>query len=422
MDLADFSSFYKLDNETQDFIVKYGFNEIADRLENIPESLSDDYIINALSKLRKKEDSAQLLAAAAELRNNRFLLANYNFVCYYWLERSDVLMSGYKLPQFENAAEKSEYAGLFSLLAVLAAFECVEKTYRKLGLPDEIAQDTLQYTSGAIAEYASGNDGKLGINARKLHWYRFYIDGKLFRIGRLEYMIQDPLPYLPVVYRRKSDGKVIALCRNGWVVRKDGLIAFLEDQLSETVTVDLVQTEDTICGTPINPAGFVELDRRVTLKLDEYTPLWNMWDLVPGIHIPGGGGMKKALIEESLRKARDFFPKYFKRRVAGFSCFSWIFNPDFEAELPNSNLADFMREVYLFPFKSVGVEGLQFVFGKSAKEWSDFPADNSLRLAFHRIREAGKRLKAGGMFIDAASIDKFGSQPFRNDYAAFDEL
>ena len=147
-----------------------------------------------------------------------------------------------------------------------------------------------------------------------------------------------------------------------------------------------------------------------------------MWDLVPGIHIPGGGGMKRVLIEDSLRKARDFFPKYFKRRVAGFSCFTWIFNPDFEEELPNSNLADFMREVYLFPFKSVGVEGLQFVFGKSSKDWSDFPADNSLRLAFHRLREAGKRLKAGGMFIDAATIDSFGTQKYRNDYAAFDEF
>ena len=422
MNIEEFAQYFSLDNETQEFIVKYGFNEIADRLEVVPESLSDEYIINALSKLRKKEDAAQILAAAAELRSNRFLLANYNFVCHYWLECSDVLMSGYKLPLFDNAAEGAEHAGLYSLIAVLAAFECVEKTYRKLGLPDEIAQDTLQYTSGAIAEYAAGNDGKLGINSRKLHWFRFYIDGKLFRIGRLEYMIQDPLPYLPVVYRRKSDGKVIALCRNGWAVRKDGLLPFPEDPVSESVVVSLEQTEDTVCGTPINPAGFVELDRRVTLKLDEYTPLWNMWDLVPGIHIPGGGGMKKAMVEDSLRKAREFFPKYFNRRVAGFSCFSWIFNPDFEVELPESNLADFMREVYLFPFKSVGVEGLYFVFGKSSKEWSDYPADNSLRQAFHRIRKAGKRLKAGGMFIDAASVDKFGSQSFRSNYAAFDEL
>ena len=65
---------------------------------------------------------------------------------------------------------------------------------------------------------------------------------------------------------------------------------------------------------------------------------------------------------------------------------------------------------------------MYFVFGKSDNDWSDYPADNSLRLAFHRLREAGKRLKAGGMFIDADAVDNFGTQKYRNDYAAFDEL
>ena len=74
MDLAEFSNYFSLDKETQDFIVKYGFNEVADRLEDIPESLSDEYILNAVNKLRKKPDEVQILAAAADLRENRFLL------------------------------------------------------------------------------------------------------------------------------------------------------------------------------------------------------------------------------------------------------------------------------------------------------------------------------------------------------------
>ena len=422
MDLAEFSNYFSLDKDTQDFIVKYGFNEVADRLEDIPESLSDKYILNALSKLRQQPNAAQILAAAAELRENRFLRANYNYLCHYWFERSNMVMYGHKLPQFESAAE-NEHAGIYSLIAILTAFEYVEKTYTQLGIPNEYVLDTLQYTTGAIAEYASGNNGKLGINGRKLHWFRFYIDGKLFRIGRLEFMIQDPLAYLPIAYRRNSDGKVIALCRNGWLLSKDGLQLFeSDDPAAAYVKARVEQTASTISGIPIDPRGFAEVDRYITLNTSEYTPLWNMWDLVPGVHIPGGGGMKKALIEESLKKARVFFEKYFNRKVAGFSCFSWIYNPDFEAELPNSNLADFMREVYLFPFKSVGVEGLAFVFGKSEKEWSHFPADNSLRQAFHRLREAGKRLKAGGMFIDYNTIDSFGSQKYRNDYAAFNEF
>ena len=422
MDLAEFSKYYSLEQDVQDFLVKYGFNEIADRLEVVPASLSDEYLLNAADKLNKKLDTKQILEAAAEVRNDPFLLANYNFLCHYWLERSDTLMYGHKLAQFENGLENA-HAGVYNLLAVLTAFEYVEKTYARLGLPPEVAQATLQYTTGAIAEYAAGNDNKLGINGRKLHWFRFYIDGKLFRIGRLEFMIQDPLPYLPIACRRNSDGKVIALCRNGWLLSKDGLQLFESDDPAKAyIKAKVEQTTDTISGIPINPRGFAEVDRFITLNTNEYTPLWNMWDLVPGVHIPGGGGMKRSLIEDSLRKARDFFPKYFNRKVAGFSCYSWIYNPDFEEELPNSNLADFMREVYLFPIKSVGVEGLYFVFGKSDKDWSDYPADNSLRLAFHRLREAGKRLKAGGMFIDADAVDNFGTQKYRNDYGAFDEL
>ena len=422
MDLAEFSEYFSLDSATQDFIVKYGFNEIADCLEDIPESLSDDYILNALSKLRKKPDVSQILAAAAELRENRFLLANYNYLCHYWFERSNMLMYGHKLPQFETALE-NEYAGLYNLIAMLTAFDYVEKTYTRLGIPQEIALDTIQYATGAIAEYAAGNDGKLGIGARKLHWFRYYIDGKLFRIGRLEYMIQDPMAYLPIAYRRNSDGKVIALCRNGWLLNKEGLQLWGDDDPATAyVKAKVEQTADTISGIPIDPRGFAEVDRYITLSTDEYTPLWNMWDLVPGVHIPGGGGMKRNLIEESLRQAKDFFEKYFNRKVAGFSCYSWIYNPDFEEELPNSNLADFMREVYLFPIKSVGVEGLAFVFGKTETDWSHFPADNSLRLAFHRLRENGKRLKAGGMFIDNRTIDSFGMQKYRRDYAAFNEL
>ena len=111
MDLSGFSEYFSLDSTTQDFIVKYGFNEIADRLEDIPESLSDEYILNALDKLRQKPDAGQILAAAAELRENRFLRANYNYLCHYWFERSNMLMYGHKVPQFESAKD-NEHAGL----------------------------------------------------------------------------------------------------------------------------------------------------------------------------------------------------------------------------------------------------------------------------------------------------------------------
>ena len=184
-------------------------------------------------------------------------------------------------------------------------------------------------------------------------------------------------------------------------------------------TATIVNDGKFISGIPINPAGYAEVDRTATLDLSEYTPLWNSWDLVPGIHIPGGGGMTPEAVKDSLIQALDFFPRYFQRKVAAISCFSWIFNPDFEQELPDSNLAKFMQQVYLLPFASVGVEGLQFVFGRTDKDWSDYPADNTLRKAFHNLRKQGKRLKAGAMFIEKDGIEAFGSMLYRKNYQSF---
>ena len=132
--------------------------------------------------------------------------------------------------------------------------------------------------------------------------------------------------------------------------------------------------------------------------------------------------MTPEAVEDSLRQALEFFPRYFKRKVAAISCYSWIFNPDFEQELPNSNLANFMRQAYLLPFASVGVEGLHFVFGRADQDWSDYPADNSLRKAFHELRKKGKRLKAGAMFIEESGIKAFGSNFYRRNYKSFNEL
>lgn len=421
MDIKDFALHYNLSAEQQNFILKYGYDEVACRLTDIPDSLSEAAIRAAAAKLRKPVDIAPLLAAAEEIKSDPYTLAFYNYLCYYWWERKESMLYGNKLPKFEQRPVNKEHSGTYNFLAALAGFQAVEKSYEALGLPPEIASDTLQYLNGALAEYASGHNGQCGVAPNKLQWMRFYVDGKLFRIGRFEYMIQDPYPYLPAAYRHNTSGKVIALCRNGWKLTADGRMPFADDPASVVHTVAALQQQDNfISGIPVNPAGFAELDKTVTLDLKEYTPLWNNWDLVPGIHIPGGGGMTPELCIDSLRRAREFFARYFHREVAAFSCFSWIFNTQFEEELPESNLAKFMQQVYLVPYTSMGVEGLAFVFGRFDYEnRKDFPRDNSLRKAFHRICDSGRRLRAGAMFIEARGIEKFGQMIYRKEFAEF---
>lgn len=423
MNLHDFAQHFSLPSLTVDFIRQYGFEEIACRLEEVPVFLQTEFIRTQLAKLRFDIDVQSLLQAAELLKHDRFALSLINYLVYYWFERTGIMHYGCDLPDFEKSAMYSDQAGAYYLLAALSSFPIIEKKFAGLGIPEQYALDNFQYTAGALAEYAAGHDGKLGIAARKLHWYSFYTRGILFRIGRLEFMYQPPLDYLPAAYRRKSDGKVIALCRDNWLLSSDGLRLFADDPSEKiAVSAKLLSTDQTITGIPINPAGFAEINRRVTLNLNDFAPLWSQWDIVPGVHIPGGGGMTPELCCESLHQAIAFFERYFQKHVAGFSCFSWIFNPDFEAELPESNLAAFMRQLYLFPFQSTGSEGLIFVFGKNDTDWSRYPADNSLRRAFHRLRTAGKRLKAGGMFIERRGLENFHQSIYRHDYESLRDL
>ena len=49
MDLKDFAQHFNVTSEQQDFIIQYGFNEVADKLGEVPESLSESFIRRELA-------------------------------------------------------------------------------------------------------------------------------------------------------------------------------------------------------------------------------------------------------------------------------------------------------------------------------------------------------------------------------------
>lgn len=154
-----------------------------------------------------------------------------------------------------------------------------------------------------------------------------------------------------------------------------------------------------LTGTPIDFKTGRALPGRISIDLDEFAPLLTAHDWVPSMHIPGGGNMRPELCRESLREAFAFFRRHFKKEIPAFVCCSWILNPDWMTELPESNLAAFMRMVRLFPTPPDPKSGLFFVFGRDDGDPLTYPADNSLRCAFRRILESGRSLRSGGMFV-----------------------
>ena len=102
---------------------------------------------------------------------------------------------------------------------------------------------------------------------------------------------------------------------------------------------------------------------------------------------------------------------------------SWIFNPPYEKLVPQANIAEFMRNVYLIPFPAQKRdEGFYFLFGKDYLPGEDYPRDTRLRRVMLNELQAGKPLRHGLMFCLAKDAAAFGKQCYRRRYRAGEVL
>ncbi|MBO7148168.1 MAG: hypothetical protein J6W81_10520 [Lentisphaeria bacterium] len=305
-------------------------------------------------------------------------------------------------------------AGIFHLFIVMSSLPLIEKTHQNLRLPEKYFLDTCTWIGGTISIYAAAHEGYPGHTPSQTYWMRFHIDGKLFRVGRFEYMMEPFSPALPAIFRNRKDNSLAVLCRDQWAFDGNG---FRVDPDKETpaFTARLKFLDNRVTGTPVTPYGFPQTGRKVTLDLTEWEAICSPWDTCLGIHIPGGGGMTEQAVRDSLLEARQFFRKYFSVDIKVFQCSSWLFNPAWEKELPDSNLALLQRNVYLTPPLPLwGCPGFFFVYGRPNGDPRQFQCTTSLHKAFCRIAERGEPLRNGAMFILASDLESFGKNTYRN--------
>ena len=89
-----------------------------------------------------------------------------------------------------------------------------------------------------------------------------------------------------------------------------------------------------------------------------------------------------------------------------FCCNSWILSPDWERELPGSNLAAFMRLGWMIPSTPPGpTTGLFFVFGKTNVDYETIPQRTALQRAFKRLHDRGRIISGGGWFVLTDDLD-----------------
>ena len=229
-------------------------------------------------------------------------------------------------------------------------------------------------------------------------------------LGRFEYMVR-PLGDRVRVFRRRADGAVVALYRGGQLFNDQG---YLDAGATSGWPSVYEETDTAWRGTPVHPAGHA-LPEPVELSKREWELVLAPGDPILEVHIPAGGRMTLDRALDSMRAAPAFFSRHFPDQpYRGFATASWILDPEIPIWYgPETNMAQWERELYLFPWPSGGRDGLYFVFGEAPIDPPSLPRDNSLRRAILERIESGGGIRAGGMFCLLDELDELGTQPYR---------
>ncbi len=392
-----------------DFCKTLGFSGDAEKilapvwremLETFPGELAfleDDFQKTWYPRIGNQPNFLPELLQVLQTVRNMPVLKLYAWVLYHGLNRTEMLPGLNTLPPPEKILGKD--AGLFVLAVAIGSFPLIAETHRKLGLPEHYTTDLFGWFAGTTIIHRAGHDGAPGLCLSQYFWIRHYIDGKLFRIGRFEYLIHPVRDFVPAVFRNKKTGRLAVLSHGDMFYDEEG-------QRAKTgFKTELIYADNSVTGTPITPDGIALCGKQVTLSLDEYEAAVTPWEWVPSIHIPGGGGMSPEKMLDSMRKAKVFFKKYFKQDIRMFSCSSWILNPDWETELPESNMTKFRRLGWASSSLPWPAAGLFFVFGRDEVDYDTLPQDNSLYRAFCSLHNKGKVLRGGNIFIMTEDLD-----------------
>jgi hypothetical protein len=301
--------------------------------------------------------------------------------------------------------------GTLGLLVAMGMVRRVREAHAGMGVPEEVTRETCSQLSCFAENYSRMTGGGLGIPVTQIYWTRHYPACRLFRLGRMEYMIH-PFRGGVVAFRHRRSAAVVALAPDGTRYTDQGQVAW---EAGGGWTARLERTAEAVTGSPVSPLGAAER-RRVTLALKDWECVLAPGDATLDMHIPEGGRMTLEACGDSMRRAAAFFARFFPNDLCRtFGCWSWIFNTQFERiRLSSDNLVRFQRELYLFPVPSSGRDGLWFIFLQDQVDPAAVPRDTSLRRGVADFLATGERWRGGGMFFLVDDLPRFGTRAYRS--------
>ena len=286
--------------------------------------------------------------------------------------------------------------GMLYILIALSLIPSYIARAERENFPVKYALDAAKRIGTTTCFYALNYDGAFGLRGSSLNFMFHYIETATWRIGRFDFV---PMPCdntIPEIYRK--DGAVVAFCADGTPLDKNNDRCVKAEDAVRTAHIRINGSQ--ITGIPIDFRTGLAKNQETSLDLDAG------WERVAGpgdwtlfFHIPGGGGMKPELCQESFLEALTFFKSYMPdKKFRLIWSASWIFNPAWVEMLPASNLASLINRGRLFPTFSLGNPGLNFVFGKDSGAPDEFKAVNSVEKAVLQCYREN-RLRRVGMFL-----------------------
>ncbi len=125
----------------------------------------------------------------------------------------------------------------------------VRRSRRARGVSPDISRAVNRRHAVAWLNEAIERTGSVGLANWMPNWFRKVGSGDLYRLGRLEFMIES-YGYPTRTYTNIRTGEVVVLPKEGLSFTEDG---YMVGQTTWTTT--LTEADDMVVGSPISPRG-----------------------------------------------------------------------------------------------------------------------------------------------------------------------
>lgn len=380
---------------------------------NVLPFLKESFLYEMNELLKLPGEAAEKLIEAADIVSNNEALSRLVWHCHVVLfELSDYPKE--LLQKWPSLNNYNEIVGdMFFAIIAISGIPRMQNIYKGFEIPEFYLIETLDYLRVWMIDYYS-QKGRWGFS--NFVWFRYYqLEGKLFRLGRLEFELNQFKGDIKV-YRNINSNKVIALSEAGIEFRSDGQVNGtngIYDENGKWVS-ELNERNDIITGNPIHPLSYT-LNKKVQLPTKDWQLVLEKGDPILGIHIPAIGKLTPELTAESFSMAIDFYNRYFPdKSFKALHCGTWFLDAQFKQLLfANSNIVKFQEYFYLYPTLTNDSAAFNWVFGSKPDDLTILPRETQLHRAILSHYDNGGYLRTGFGFI-LVNGERYGQQIFED--------